>query len=131
MAYLTLLAAGALLAGSMCLALNVTARQSAKDILTLLLAFIAAIYVGPLIGTTASVQYIEYSFALALTAWCVFALRRGAEFLAIGYVLHGLWDALHPALLPHVLPHWYAPLCIGFDFTVALYLFFMLDKPEQ
>lgn len=131
MTYLTLLAAGALLAGFMCFVLHAVARQSGKDILTLLLAFIAAIYVGPLIGTTQAVQYIEYSFALALTGWCVLALHKSAGFLGVGYLLHGAWDALHPALLPHVLPHWYAPLCIGFDFTVAIYLLFIFPGQER
>ena len=51
------------------------------------------------------------------------ALRAPLWVLALGYLLHGLWDMLHGAVLPHVMPEWYAPLCIGYDITLALLIF--------
>lgn len=123
MTYVALLGAGALLAGLLCILLQQLGTTRSKDVFTLLLVYIAAIYVGPLIGSNEPAQYVEYAFAILLAGWCVVALRGSWVMLAAGYFAHGLWDALHPALLPHVLPPWYAPLCIGFDVTVALYLF--------
>lgn len=117
-----LLVFGAISAAAMCFVLKRWAPVRQKDILTLLLVYIAAIYVGPVIGGEHSTGYLEIGFALALTIVCLFALRGGLLVLAAGYFAHAAWDGLHGFVLPHVLPPWYAPLCIGFDLCVALYL---------
>lgn len=117
-----LVVAGAISAAVLCLLLHKLAAESYKEILTLLLVAIAAIYIGPVIGSSESSAYTEISFAVLLIILSIFALRGPLPILAAGYFLHGAWDVIHPALLPHVLPHWYAPLCVGFDMTVAVYL---------
>ena len=51
-------------------------------------------------------------------------LKKSGWFLAAGWALHPLWDAvLHGASTPFV-PHWYIGGCIGFDLLVAGYIGF-------
>lgn len=89
------------------------------EVLTILLAVIAALYVGPTLGGAEPAYLLEALVALLLMVLCVYALRASLLVLAAGYVLHGLWDLAHGPLVPHILPTWYAPLCVGYDLAVA------------
>ena len=59
----------------------------------------------------------------------MFAIRRPPLWLALGYLGHGLWDALHGHGIPAVLPAWYAPACLGFDWAVAAVLLWRARSP--
>ncbi len=93
-----------------------------REILAVFLAVIAALYAGPEINA-GNLFSVEMLFATGLIVVSVVALRAPLWVLAQGYLLHGLWDMLHGAVLPHVMPEWYAPLCIGYDITLALLIF--------
>lgn len=43
--------------------------------------------------------------------------------LVVGYIGHGLWDAIHPHAIDTRMPWWYVPLCIGFDLVFGIYIF--------
>ena len=51
--------------------------------------------------------------------------RLGICFLALGWLLHPIWDVgLHILLsVESTAPSWYVVLCISFDITIASYLF--------
>ena len=59
-----------------------------------------------------------------LFAWA--AMRYSSYWLAIGWLLHPLWDAWLHLLGPGktVAPAWYAIACITFDILVAGYIFY-------
>ncbi len=58
--------------------------------------------------------------AFALAGW-----QGNLKALALGWLLHGMWDWLVHIIGPgtHVPPLWYAWICAGFDLAVAGMLF--------
>lgn len=95
----------------------------AKEIMAVLLAVIAAIYAGPAIGGQALTDQLELVFAIGLIVVSIVSLRSGFGLLALGYVAHGALDIFHGGLFPTDLPLWYAPMCVGYDWAVAGFLF--------
>jgi hypothetical protein len=50
--------------------------------------------------------------------------RASSVILALGYLGHGLWDLIHHRrAVDTVMPWWYVPFCVGYDFVVAIYVF--------
>lgn len=44
-------------------------------------------------------------------------------FLALAWAVHGAWDVAVPVFADvGYMPGWYAPVCLGFDFTVSGYV---------
>ena len=105
--------------------------QRYVEILAIFLAVIAALYVGPTIGGGQPAYFLEFIVALLLIALCVYAVRGSLLVLAAGYALHGLWDLAHGPLVPHVLPVWYAPLCVGYDIAVAACIVYFYFKSQS
>lgn len=97
-------------------------RERASEIFALSLAYIAAIYVGPAVGGISAADTAESLVALGFLVLSIFAIRRPPRWLALGYLGHGLWDALHGHGVPAALPVWYASACLGFDWAVAAVL---------
>lgn len=99
----------------------------AKEILAVLLAVIASIYAGPAIGGaidgSSLTDQLELTFAIGLVVVAIISLRSGLGLLALGYLAHGVLDIFHGGLFPTDLPHWYAPMCVGYDWAVAAFLF--------
>ena len=106
-------------------------EQRYTEILVILLAVIAALYVGPTIGGAQSAFMLETSVALLLIALSVYALRANLLVLAAGYALHGLWDMTHGLWVRHILPPWYAPMCVGYDLAVAACIVYEYRRRES
>jgi len=47
--------------------------------------------------------------------------RRAAWWLPVGYLLHGLWDLRHGALVTAYVPSGYPELCVAYDWFLAGY----------
>ena len=71
-----------------------------REVLAVFLAVIAALYAGPEIDA-GRLFSLELGFATILIILSIVALRAPLWLLALGYLLHGLWDMLHGAVLPH------------------------------
>lgn len=57
------------------------------------------------------------------SALAIFALRRSAILLALGWLLHAGWDlAAYPLISAGSMPHGYRWACAGFDLVLAGYL---------
>ena len=57
------------------------------------------------------------------SALAIFALRRSAILLALGWMLHVGWDlAAYPLISAASMPHGYRWACVGFDLVLAGYL---------
>ena len=97
----------------------------ALEFLAILLGEIGAVYLGfVLVDGRAREFRIEYAGIVLFTTLATVGLAlRSPAVIATGYLAHGLWDIVHgPRGIHTRLPRWYAPLCIGFDTVVGVYL---------
>ena len=123
MDYLVWVGIGAIGAFTFIFCLQRFANDRLKDVLSIMLAFVAAVYVGPSLGSSMLADVMEVLFASGLTILAIFGLRGSWLLLAAGYFIHGLWDAFHGPVMHVYLPDWYAPACIGYDWVTALYIY--------
>ena len=83
----------------------------------------AMIYVGFAIAAQASAHWllIECLGLLVYGSLAILGLRRGVGWLAVGWLLHPLWDlALHFWQAgAEFTPGWYALACLSFDLLVG------------
>ena len=95
---------------------------SAQALLAILLAAIAGVYIG--IGLMVSDRFLvtlETVVAVFFGFLALTGLLLSPAILALGYFLHGLWDlAHHPRYLRSPGPWWYKPLCLTYDWLVAI-----------
>lgn len=114
---------GAFIGALFCILIRRYCRRRQHEIFALALVYIAAIYVGPAVGHYGLAESLEFLVSLIFFALALIALPGRRTLLACAYIGHGLWDAVHGAVLPATLPAWYAPMCLGFDWAVAAWLF--------
>ena len=83
----------------------------------LVLALIAGIYVGfAVLDGRTRIILVELMVAFAFIAFACAAMIYDPIWLPLGYVAHGLWDALHHSpLFDTKMPRWYIPLCAVYD----------------
>jgi hypothetical protein len=94
------------------------------------LAVIGAIYMGfAFADGRLSIMIIELTAATAFVVLALFGLWIAPVFIAVGLVLHGLWDIAHrPRGITTRLPTWYPPFCAAYDFVFAgVFLFLARD----
>lgn len=49
--------------------------------------------------------------------------ERGLFFVGLGWLMHGTWDFASPHFSDvSYMPHWSAPMCLGFDLLLGVYL---------
>ena len=102
--------------------------------------FTSALFLMPLIYIAFALYGDTRAVALTELAWaapiCLIALsprllsnERAWHVLAIGWLLHGIYDIYHDMLfINHGIPLWYPVLCGVFDFVVSVYLFYRGQK---
>ena len=108
--------AGLLALASLPLHLALPERASIV-VAAVLLAAIGGIYVGfALLDGRPQVIIRECAVAAAFAAFAAFCLLHAPLALPLGYVAHGLWDALHHERgLTLAMPRGYVPLCAVYD----------------
>jgi hypothetical protein len=97
-------------------------------ILAALLAMIYGVYLGfALLDGRSSVLIAETLFIAVGLALTVCGLRYGPTWIAVGLLLHGLWDILHrqprPLVGADTVPRWYVPFCAIADIFGAAAIF--------
>ncbi len=94
------------------------------QLFTLFLAYTACVYLGAALSDS-RVRWISIEFLLS-TVFYVFAvlgLIYSPVWVAIGFILHGVWDMLHhPRLIKTKVVRWFPPLCAVFDWIVGIYI---------
>jgi hypothetical protein len=67
---------------------------------------------------------VELVGVAAFSVFVWLATSRSINWLALGWFLHPVWDALLHVAGPGacVAPFWYAIACVSFDWAIALYL---------
>ena len=91
------------------------------------LVIAAIIYIGfAVIWGNISWVGIESAGVVLYSFFYWLSLRWGINWLAVGWLLHTIWDvALHLLGPGHsIAPASYAVVCISFDFAVAFYILF-------
>jgi hypothetical protein len=105
-------------------------RERALDLAAVQLAAIAAVYAGSsLAGGGVSVFVTEMVGVFAFIAFALFGRWGSPAILAVGYLAHGVWDAIHHlGAISTWLPDWYAPFCLGYDGIVAVFVWAMFRR---
>ncbi|MFI5783896.1 hypothetical protein [Nocardia sp. NPDC051570] len=106
-------------------------QRIAVEITALLVAMMYGVYFGFAIAEgTARDLAIESLFIGVGCTTAVLALEHGPGWLAVGLILHGIWDLLHHP--DHRIvgtpgaPGWYVPFCAVYDFTAAVTVLVLL-----
>jgi hypothetical protein len=91
-------------------------------LMSLLLAAIAGIYIGiAIMARDRDLAEVETLLALLFLSAAAAGLLSSPMILALGYFFHGLWDLVHhPRYLRSPGPAWYVPLCVSYDWVVAV-----------
>lgn len=119
------LVAGILLALLVCKLFFSFASPFSYQLFALFLAYTACVYLGAALSD-GRVKWISIEFILS----CVFfnlaflGLVYSPVWLAVGFLVHGLWDILHhPKLIKTKVVKWFPPLCAIYDLVVAIFIF--------
>ncbi|MBW3569860.1 MAG: hypothetical protein KY467_02025 [Gemmatimonadetes bacterium] len=100
--------------------------DGAFDLLALILALTGGIYLGAALhGGRRGRLVLEGVFAAVLVVLALLALSWSPLWLALGFVLHGLWDlAHHTGVVKHGVRRWFPPFCAAWDWMVAAMVVF-------
>lgn len=99
-------------------------KPMALELLSIVLGGIAFVYFGfVLIDGRRREMFIEFGNIGLTVALALLGLWIAPYWLAIGYLAHGLWDALHHSrgVQTHI-PRWYIPFCLVFDWVVGVFI---------
>lgn len=93
-----------------------------KALLAVILAVTAGVYIGiGLMVNDLFLTILETAAAVFFASLALLGLKFSPFILALGYFLHGLWDVVHhPRYLRSPGPWWYQPLCLTYDWMVAV-----------
>jgi hypothetical protein len=85
------------------------------------LAAIGAIYIGFAFSDGRPwIVILEGTVATGFLVLALLGLWVAPAWVAVGLILHGLWDLGHrPHAITTKLPAWYPPFCAAFDFVFA------------
>lgn len=122
---------GVILAATVLIAFHKIATDIKIRLLSISIIILPLIYVGfVLIGLanhTATTEWLYYEFAglIVFSGFALLSLRISPYFIAAGWGLHIIWDALFHFDAAFV-PYFYPAFCIGFDAVIALYAIYLL-----
>ncbi|MDX6612814.1 MAG: hypothetical protein QOD75_2000 [Blastocatellia bacterium] len=96
----------------------------ALQLYALLLAYTACLYAGAALSDgRASWLGVEVGVSAVIFGCAFLGLWQSSRWLALGYVLHGLWDLCHhPRRIRTRVVDWFPPICATFDFAVAIFI---------
>ncbi len=98
-----------------------------------MLTAIAFIYVGfSLKNNPAGSVVLECLVALSFYFLALVGYTQNNKLLAVGVLLHGLWDIIHhaSALVKTDVPQFWPPFCLTVDLIDGIY-FYYLFKPDK
>lgn len=86
---------------------------------------IGGVYIGfAVMDGRLSQLILEGVVAIAFVVYAMLALYINPLLLALGYILHGLWDTAHHSPLFDVkMARWYIPACAAYDIVVGIGLY--------
>jgi len=118
--------AGSLLGLVVVLGLHMPFSTITVPLLSLFLALTACVYLGALLAQNQPLRVGALEIAVSVIVFgCALLGTLDAPFwLAIGYMIHGLWDWAHDTgMVTTKVSTWFPPLCALFDFVIAGFIF--------
>jgi hypothetical protein len=94
------------------------------QLFVLFYAYTACVYLGAALSDS-RISWISVEFAMSFLffAFAFLGLQYSPIWLALGFILHGIWDMLHhPRMIKTKVVKWFPPLCATFDFIVAVFI---------
>lgn len=86
-----------------------------------ILVAMQALYLG-FVVVRPTVRGLVVEAAFLLVCWGLAAgSRRIALLLPLGYLMHGLWDLRHGAVVTAYVPSGYPELCVAYDWLLVIY----------
>ncbi len=115
---------GSALAGVTLLLLSALPSQHGIALLAVILAAAAAVYAGSALAEAQKgVLQLETSVFIIVASTAVLGLWYSPLFLAVGYIGHGVWDALHhPHRIGAPAGAWFPPFCMVYDLIVGAFI---------
>lgn len=116
--------AGILLALLVCRLFFSFASPFSYQLFALFLAYTACVYLGAALSDS-RVKWITIEFVLSCAFFnlAFLGLIFSPTWIAVGYIVHGVWDILHhPRLIQTKVVNWFPPLCAVYDFVVAIFI---------
>jgi len=107
---------------------------SAKLIAATILCSIAFIYVGfSLKANTISSIALEITVTLAFYLIAIVGYARNTVLIAVGILLHGVWDILHHSalLVTTDIPGYWPLYCLATDIILSVYFFLVFIKSND
>jgi len=104
-------------------------EKRGAELSSFLLVLIGSVYYGfALLGHNRNAVVIEAVVATLFVLMAIFGLWISPWILIAGLFLHGLWDIAHHNKTFKLvkIPEWYIPFCAIYDWTIALYLTFLI-----
>jgi hypothetical protein len=122
--YLQLIAIGLALALVAIFVFGLAPRVVALQLYALLLAYTACFYAGAALSEGRPAWLSIEVGVSAIVFGCAFlGLWQSSRWLALGYVLHGMWDLCHHSRgIRTRVVDWFPPICATFDFAVAIFI---------
>ena len=116
--------AGGLLAAGTLVIVSLLPTLLGKVMLAVILAAASGSYLWyALIRKAGAFIAIELIFLGLFSFLAVLGCVVSPIYLALGFFFHGFWDlAHHPRYLRSPGPAWYQPLCLSFDWVVAVFI---------
>lgn len=62
------------------------------------------------------------------TLLALIGYRKSFTYIAIGLLLHGVFDVVYSTYANSPAPDWWAPFCLAIDVLLGLFLLFMMKK---
>ena len=124
--YLLLVAIGLVMAVVALFLFGMAPHPVSLQLYALLLAYTACFYAGAALSDgRPGWLSLEVAVSVLVFACAVLGLWQASRWLAVGYVIHGLWDLCHhPQRIRTRVVHWFPPICATFDFAVAIFIWF-------
>lgn len=100
-----------------------------KGVYPALLISIALFYVVFALehGNTAQIIFNVFIAGLFIAA-ALLGYLKSLWIIAAGLILHGLFDAVYPAIASSPAPTWWAPFCLAVDVLFGLFLISMIIR---
>lgn len=94
------------------------------QLFALFLAYTACVYLGAALSDSRPVWIsIEFLMSFLFFQFAFLGLHYSAVWVALGFILHGIWDMLHhPRIIRISVVKWFPPLCAVFDTIVAVFI---------
>lgn len=86
-----------------------------------ILVAMQALYLGFVVVRPSGRGFVIEAVFLVVCWGLAAGSRRIALLLPLGYLMHGLWDLRHGALVTPYVPSGYPELCVAYDWLLVVY----------